>query len=281
MKSRISLMYERARQLGLPVRMEQPEPLTIIYQIGEEYSTTGIGSTKQLAKENAAEKMLEILPIPEEKGKTKSHRKYSSQHQKFIEQKGSTDYSSSERINPITRLYQIGRARNQEIQFTQMQTDDQKKTFHFHVKIGEDDSADGYAPNKQIAKRLAAENLLSKLNVPLPEPVHSITLPPPPKKGLLKREETVKTQHEKKHVHFLEDQSVRRKQQLSHACERLNLTIEYQEQMLVDQFESILSLAKDDRLLAKFRGHGSDVDQAQENAAAAAWKNLHELFIGN
>lgn len=269
-------MHERARKLGLPVRMEQTEPMTITYYIGEEYSATGTGQNKQLAKEIAAEKLLEILPIPEDKVKDKSSRKTSNQHQQFIEQKGSTNYSSSERINPITRLYQIGRARHEEVQFTPIESNDRVK--HFQAKLGENHFADGRAPNKQTAKRLAAENLLIKLNILPSDPILSISLPPPPKKGLLKREESAKSQQEKKHVHFLDDQSIVRKEQLSKACEQLSITIEYQEQKLIEQFESILSLSKDDRLLAKFRGHGRDVDDAQENAAAAAWKNLHRFF---
>ena len=269
-------MHERARKLGLPVQMEQTEPMTVTYHIGEEYSATGTGQNKQLAKETAAEKMLEILPIPEEKVKDKSSRKTSNQHQQFIEQKGSTNYSSSEIINPITRLYQIGRARNEEVQFIQIESNDRVK--HFQAKLGENHFADGHALNKQTAKRLAAENLLIKLNILPSDPILSISLPPPPKKGLLKREESAKSQQEKKHVHFVDVQSIVRKEQLSKACEQLSITIEYQEQRLLEQFESILSLSKDDRLLAKFRGHGQDIDDAQENAAEAAWKNLHQFF---
>jgi double-stranded RNA-binding protein Staufen len=201
-KSRISLMYERARQLGLPVRIEHNEPLTITYHIGEEYSTTGTGQTKHAAKENAAEKMLAILPLVQEKVKTKPTRKHSNQHKKFIEQKGSNNYSLSEEINPITRLYQIGRVREQKVEFIQMENTD---SFHFHVKLGDNDFADGYDKNKQSAKRLAAENLLSKLNSTLLESI-VISLPPAPKKGLLKHEMNSKNQpQEKKHVHFVDD----------------------------------------------------------------------------
>lgn len=270
-------MYERARQLGLSVRMEQSEPLTVIYHIGEEYSSTGTGATKHAAKEKAAAEMLEILPIPEEKVKTKPYRKPSHQHKKFIEQKGSNNYSLSEKINPIARLYQIARARGQKVEFLQMETGDSKKGFRFHVQIGESDCAAAHDKNKKAAKRLAAENLLSKLNPDLLESV-AVSLPPPPKKGLLKREESAKKQQEKKHVHFVDDQPTARKQQLSNACEKLNIRIQYEEKMMADQYESVLSLSKDNRLLAKFRGHAFALADAEENAAAAAWKNLQELF---
>jgi hypothetical protein len=270
-------MYERARQLGLSVRMEHNEPRTVSYHIGEEYSTTGTGQTKHAAKENAAEKMLRILPVPEEKVKTKPNRKHSNQHKKFIEQKGSNNYSLSEEINPITRLYQIGRAREQKIEFIQIEIEE---GFHFHVKIGENESADGYDKNKQAAKRLAAENLLSKLNSDLLGSI-VISLPPPPKKGSLKREENSNKQQEKKHVHFVEDHSMIIQQRLMNACQKLNINIQYEDQMIDDRYESILSLTKDDRLLAKFRGHAVVLADAQENASKAAWKNLHELFNGS
>jgi uncharacterized protein YpiB (UPF0302 family) len=268
-------MYERARQLGLPVRIEHNEPLTITYHIGEEYSTTGTGQTKHAAKENAAEKMLAILPLVQEKVKTKPTRKHSNQHKKFIEQKGSNNYSLSEEINPITRLYQIGRAREQKVEFIQMENTD---AFHFHVKLGEHDFADGYDKNKQAAKRLAAENLLSKLNSTLLESI-VISLPPAPKKGLLKHEVNSKNQQqEKKHVHFVDDQPMITQQRLTHACQKLDIHIQFEDQMINDQYESILSLTKNDKLLAKFRGNGLILGDAQENASKAAWKNLHGLF---
>jgi hypothetical protein len=40
-------------------------------------------------------------------------------------------------------------------------------------------------------------------------------------------------------------------------------------------------LSKDDRILAKFRGDGLVLTDAQENASKAAWKNLHDLFTGS
>jgi len=270
-------MYERAKQLGLSVQIEHNEPLTITYHIGEQYSTTGTGSTKHAAKQIAAEKMLEILPLPKEKIKQKHNRKHSNQHKKFIEQKGSNNYSLSEEINPITRLYQIGRAREKQIEFIQLENDKNEKLFHFHVKFGENDFADGYHKNKQAAKRLAAENLLSKLNFDLLESIDN-SLPPPPKKGLLKREENSNKQQEKKHVHFIEDQLITNQQKLLNACQKLNINIQFDDQTMTDQYESILTLSINDRLLAKFRGNASVLTDAHENAAAAAWKNLHELF---
>lgn len=270
-------MYERAKQLDLAVRIEHNELLTITYHIGDKYSTTGTGTTKHEAKQIAAEKMLQILPLPKEKLKQKSNRKHNSQHKKFIEQKGSTNYSVCEEINPITRLYQIGRAREEKIEFIQMENTEDEKLFHFHVKFGENNFADGYDKNKQAAKRIAAENLLLKLNSDLIEPV-IISLPPPPKKGLLKREESSNKQQEKKHVHFIEDQLITIKQRLINQCEKHDIHIQYDDELITDQYESILSLTKGDRLLGKFRGKGSELIDAQENASEAAWKNFQDLF---
>jgi len=272
-------MYERAKQLGLSVKIEHNEPLTITYHIGEQYSTTGTGLTKHEAKRIAAEKMLEILPLPKEKIKQKHNRKRSNQHKKFIEQKGSNDYSLSEEINPITRLYQIGRARDQKIEFIQIENSENEKSFHYHVKFGENDFADGYDKNKQAAKRLAAINLLTKLNSDLLEPIVT-SLPPPPTKGLLKRDDNSNKQQEKKHVHFIDDQLITTKQKLINACQKLNINVQYDDQMITDKYESILSLSKDEQLLAKFRGNASILTDAQENASIAAWKTLEELFNG-
>ncbi|CAF1265068.1 unnamed protein product [Rotaria magnacalcarata] len=298
-KSPISIMYERAKQLGLSVQIKYNEPLTITYLIGEQYSAMGTGATKNAAKRIAAEQMLEILPLSSEVVKQKHIRKHGSQHKKFIEQKGSVSYSLTGQINPITRLYQIGRARDIKIEFNELENENDDKTFHFHVKFGDDDSADGYGKNKQIAKRSAAENLLSKLNPNLLESIDVATpasLPVGPIKSLLKRDENVNEQHEKKHVHFIEDElvehekktiehqsSITIKQQLINACQKLNLDIQYDDQLIADneQCETILTLSKDDRILAKFRAHAPSVIRAQENVSLTAWRNLQQLFNGS
>jgi len=47
------------------------------------------------------------------------------------------------------------------------------------------------------------------------------------------------------------------------------------------RYQSIVSLSKDDRLLAQFRGHGPSLIRAQDNASSAAWNNLKPLFNGS
>ena len=73
------------------------------------------------------------------------------------------------------------------------------------------------------------------------------------------------------------------KQQLINACQRLNLHIQYDDQLLANdenQYESILSVRKDDRLLAQFRGHGLSQVRAHENVSMSAWRHLRQLFHG-
>ena len=293
-KSPISLMYERAQRLGLSVHVERNEPLTITYVIGEQYSTTGSGSTKQAAKQIAAEKMLEILPLPKEK--SKHNRKHDRQHQKFIEQKASNDYSLSEQINPITRLYQIARARNIKVEFHELDYLSNEKLFHFHVKFDEHDVADGYGKSKRLAKRLAAENLLSKIYPDVLKSIDSSVLLP--RKSLLKRDECINKQQETKHVHFGHDEiipyeqtsisnsqlSTKIEQQLRNACQKLNIYIQYDNQILNNddnQYESILTLSNDDRLLAKFCAYAPSIILAKEKVSFTAWKNLQQLFNGS
>ncbi len=208
-KSEISLMYERAKQLGLPVRLEFNDPFTATYYIGEKYSATSKGFNKQSAKQSAAEKILEILP------KTS---------------------------NPLTRVYQLAQSRQVKIEFIQLPI---KDNYHYQIKFGDHEHAEGFGKTKQFAKRAAAEALLEKL-----DPI--VVLPPPPVKGLLKRDGT---KQEKKHVHFVEDviekdeQITSRqssthysnKQELINACQKLKIHVEYNDEMVCRRFSSITS----------------------------------------
>lgn len=204
-------MYERAKQLGLNVRMEIIDPFTVTYYLGEKYSATGKGFNKHSAKQIAAEKILEILP------------------------------KSQKQINPITRIYQLAQARQVKIEFIQL---DSKENFHFQIKFGDHEHAEGYGKTKQLAKRHTAEILLDKL-----DPI--ISLPPPPAKGLLKRDGNNENliKHEKKHVHFVEEVIEKdeqlsprplssttnfssNKQQLIEACQKFQIRVEYLDEMV-------------------------------------------------
>jgi len=203
-------MYERAKQLGLSVRMESNDPFTVTYYIGEKYSAIGKGFNKHSAKQSAAEKILEILPI------------------------------NNNQQNPITRIYQLAQIRQVKIEFIQLNT---KENYLFQIKFGENEYAEGYGKTKQLAKRAAAEILLEKL-----DPI--VILPPPPAKGLLKRDGNNDNlnKQEKKHVHFVEEViekdeqlsprqyspniSNSNKQQLIEACQKFQIHVEYLDEMV-------------------------------------------------
>ncbi|CAF0856991.1 unnamed protein product [Adineta steineri] len=268
-KSEISLMYERAKQLGLSVHIEFLDRFTVTYHIGGQYSATGKGFNKHSAKQAAAEKMLKILPT--------------------------TDLQST--INPITRIYQFAQARQVKIEFIPISN---KDTYIFQIKFGDNTIVEGQGKTKQMAKRAAAEILLDKL-----DPI--VVLPPPPAKGLLKRDGNKEniTKQEKKHVHFVEEvikkdeqlssrqsppspsssnMSCSNKQQLIEACQKFQIHLEYLDEMIKNEnsnssrYQSIVSLSTSNRLLAQFRGYGPTLLRAQENASSAAWNNLRQLF---
>lgn len=211
-KSDVSIMYERAKQLGLTVDVTFDDPLTVTYRIGEKYSATATGSDHKSAKLMAAKKMLKILPIN----------------------------NNQTKANAVTRIYQLAQLRQVSVQFIQLVD---KENFTYQVKFGDNDIAEGHAKTKQLARQDAAQCLLNKLEKVL-------ALPPPPAKGVLKRHENTENanKQEKKHVHFVEDvvekdektsphESLSTvvnsyKKQLIEACEKLNIHIEYSDKMV-------------------------------------------------
>lgn len=134
-KSPISLMYERAQQLALPVRFQSIDSHTISYFLGEKYSATGHGFNRHAAKQSAAEKLLRILPS----------------------------------CNPLTRIYQLAQSRQVKIEFIPITTEE---IYHYRIQFGTTEQAEGSGRTKQSAKRAAAEILLNKLEsiVILPPP---------------------------------------------------------------------------------------------------------------
>ncbi|CAF5173360.1 unnamed protein product, partial [Rotaria magnacalcarata] len=141
---------------------------------------------------------------------------------------------------------------------------------------------------KRIAKQLAAEALLQKLDT-------VVVLLPPPSKSLLKRDgNSEKTnKQEKKHVHFVEEiienddkmscspsslsSNVENsyKKQLIETCQKLRIHIEYLDKMNENenetsaQYQSTVILSTADRCLAQFCGNGPSLIRAQENASSA------------
>lgn len=231
-KSDVALMYERAKQLGLVVRVQWNDPCTVTYRIGEHFSSTGHGYNRQAAKLIAAENILKLLPNP---SKTKS----------------------SPTINPITRLYQLAQSRQVQVQFVPLEKSSSHDKYSFRVTFGEKDSSEGHGSTKQLAKRAAAETLLEKL-----DPV--VVLPPSPGKSLLKKESHTdgSTQQPKKHVHFDErviakDEELAmrpcvtlasptiahyQKQQLADTCRRMNIDVKYTDERVKSDGFSFISL---------------------------------------
>ncbi|CAF1610298.1 unnamed protein product, partial [Adineta ricciae] len=261
--SKVSLMHERAKQLGLSVRVEIIDPFTVTYNLGEKYSAVGKGSNMYAAKQAAAEKMLKMVPLT------------STQHS----------------INPITRIYQLAQARQVKVEFIQLSS---RENFVFQLKFGENEIVEGIGKTKQLAKRSAAEILLEKLDP-------AVSLPPPPAKGLLKRDSNQENlPKQEKHVHFVEEviqkdeqtsprhslstNSFSNKQQLTETCQKLQIHIEYLDEMNQNEisnssrFQSTVSLSTPNRVLARFVGHGPSLLRAQENASSAAWNNFKQLF---
>ena len=231
-------MYERAHQLGLAVHIEFNDPLTVTYHLGEHYSAKGTGFNQHSAKQFAAKRMLQILSSP----KTRA-----------------TDGQPSTEANPVARLHQLAQARHVKLELIEVNHSPSEPNFTIRVQFDQKELAEGHGKTKQLAKRAAAEISLEKL-----EPV--IALPLAPCKGVLKRSEgnDPLSRQEKKHVHFADDvvekdepvsvrssssssspssPSCSRRQQLTNACQRLKIDVNYLDELVsVQQSVSILTL---------------------------------------
>ena len=221
-KSSVNQMYERAKELGLSVHVEWNDPSTVTYQMGDDYIATAQGSNRYLAKQLAAEKILQILSM------------------------NNNPLKFPQTMNPITKLYHLAQARQYSVEFIQLKSSSIQEKYHFQVKVDQIHVADGYGSTKQLAKRAAAEIILEKLDP-------AVVLPPPPSKGLLKRNvnNDGTTKQEKKRVHFVaeviakdEELSKRssaisspticnyQKQQLIEACDRFNIHVQYDDEQV-------------------------------------------------
>lgn len=188
---------------------------------------------------------------------------------------------SSNDFNPLTKIYQLAQQRQTKIECVQLFD---HENVHIQMKFGDKYLVDGYGKNKYLAKRSAAEILLEKFET-------NISLPPPPTKGLLKRDGQTPKNESKKHVHFDEnlidkqEQSTARsspvslKQQLMNYCQKLQINIDYQDEILNEnssssRYQSSLSLKQNNQILAEYTGYGPNLMRAQENASIAAWNQL-------
>ncbi|XP_056290677.1 double-stranded RNA-binding protein Staufen homolog 2 [Pseudoliparis swirei] len=168
-KSEISLVYEIALKRNLPVNFEvlkesgppHMKSFLTCVSVGE-FSAEGEGNSKKLSKKRAALSILQdlkklpFIPIVE---KPKTHYK---KRTKTILKTG-PDYGQG--MNPISRLAQIQQAKKEkepEYLLLSERGMPRRREFIMQVKVNSE-VATGTGPNKKVAKRNAAEEMLLQL----------------------------------------------------------------------------------------------------------------------
>jgi double-stranded RNA-binding protein Staufen len=188
LKSEISLVHEIALKRNFAVEFEiikesgPPHMRTFLTgcKCGE-MRTEGEGSSKKLSKKRAAEKMVEELgklpPLPP--------TPVSAKHKKTTKPKQSKNLvktvlnNNSAGINPISRLIQIQQAKKEKeptFILAEEKGLPRAREFHIQVTVG-DNVCTGVGPNKKLAKRSAAEQMLQLLGF-------SLLAPQPPKPAI-------------------------------------------------------------------------------------------------
>lgn len=200
-KSAISLVYEIAlkRNLHISFNVEnETGPAHMKHFITKctvgEISTIGEGSGKKASKKAAAEKMLEELqklpPLPVEEMPTPRQPTNRSASRvkkrnvpvtpvvkkkprnliKDVVRSDNGVVVEDEVTNPISRLLRIQQARKQKDPvYTVIEERGQQRRKEFVMEVvvnGE--RAEGVGPNKKVAKRIAAENIMIKLGFTKP-----------------------------------------------------------------------------------------------------------------
>lgn len=213
-KSNISQLHELALKLHLDLNFEvtsesgppHMKSFTILCtatgqgsnngEISE--AASGIGNSKKLAKKEAAKAMLNELsrlPVPESAIVVRPKRNTNNGKNKIKQQKASPEYGQE--VNPISRLIHIQQAKKDaEPEYTLVSEEGQgrKKEFVIQVKVGQG-SALGKGPNKKLAKRAAAEEMLENLG-------YHRQMAQPAKPAIRNSSEG---QHDKKNVSFSDD----------------------------------------------------------------------------
>ncbi|KAL5014604.1 hypothetical protein ScPMuIL_008874 [Solemya velum] len=180
LKSEISLVHEIALKHNLPVGFEviresgPPHMKTFITRcVVGQMVTEAEGNSKKLSKKRAAELMLEKLKelpplavyIQKPKNKLQSNKK---KNRNII--KVNPTYGAG--INPISRLIQIQQAqKKKEPVYTLLAERGLPRRREFVMQVAVDDkSCTGVGPNKKLAKRHAAEAMLTLLGYSQPSP---------------------------------------------------------------------------------------------------------------
>ncbi|XP_052096654.1 double-stranded RNA-binding protein Staufen homolog isoform X3 [Mytilus californianus] len=189
LKSEISLVHEIALRRNLNVIFDviresgPPHMKSFVTKcrVGE-FETEAEGNSKKVSKKKAAELMLdklkELSPLPpmaqRPKNKQNQNKKKSKNIIKVQNQMQKTDPNYGVGINPISRLIQIQQAEQKKEPVFTLITERsllRRREFVMQVQI-EDKTCTGVGPNKKLAKRHAAEQMLTLLgyNKPSPQP---------------------------------------------------------------------------------------------------------------
>ncbi|XP_064597093.1 double-stranded RNA-binding protein Staufen homolog isoform X2 [Liolophura sinensis] len=183
LKSEISLVHEIALKRNLEVvfqvtRESGPPHMKVFVtqcRVGD-YTTEAQGNSKKLSKKKAAEKMLEQLrQLPSvtstsQKAKPKMMTTKKKNRNLIKAQKADPGYGVG--INPISRLIQIMQAqKKKEPVYTLITERGQPRRREFVMQVCvEDKTCTGVGPNKKLAKRNAAEEMLQLLGFSRPSP---------------------------------------------------------------------------------------------------------------
>lgn len=214
LKSPISLVHEIALKRNLMVTFEviresgPPHVRTFVTVcIVGEYRTEGEGTGKKVSKKRAAELMLEELrklpalpPTTLVRIKRKPTTKKKSRNLIKVgqeEQKAAPEYGQG--INPISRLIQIQQAKKEKEPVYTLLAErgvPRRREFIMQVTVGTQ-NAQGSGPNKKLAKRAAAENMLQLLGYSRPQPQ--------PGKSAIKTDGANSDPDKTRKVTFLED----------------------------------------------------------------------------
>lgn len=179
LKSPISLVYEIALKRNLNVTFEvlsekgPPHMKVFVTQcrVGN-FVAEGEGNGKKISKKRAAEKMLEELsklpPLPNMNNISQLKRKRVTNKKKtrnLIKVNMDKPSEITEEINPISRLIQIQQAnKEREPVYTVLEERGAPRRREFVIEASVNGhSCTGVGPNKKVAKRNAAEALLTEL----------------------------------------------------------------------------------------------------------------------
>ncbi|EZA47672.1 double-stranded RNA-binding protein Staufen homolog 2 isoform X2 [Ooceraea biroi] len=220
LKSPVSLVHETALKRGLPVTFEvvsetgKPHIRTFTTKctVGDKF-TVGEGSSKKVSKKRAAESMLDQLkllpPLPAiiQNRSTRVKRKPPATKKKSrnlikVYQEPRSENEAAEEVNPVSRLVQIQQAKKEKEPVYNLIDEKgapRRREFVMEVTMGQH-SAQGIGPNKKLAKRAAAEALLTQLGYSKPSPQ--------PAKPSIKTGESENTESKPRKVTFLEDEQV-------------------------------------------------------------------------